>query len=263
MNKPRNRETSRAKSGKGKISLLPTQIACKNCQLQSFCSQLEPDSALPRHLDQIAEHPRPLHRGEHLFHQGQPFRNLYVVRTGGIKLYLTTYDGTEQILNFYFPGELLSLDSIVSGQHKTSAVALDTTSVCRLPFERVKSLCHEYPRLYDKLFEFAGQEIANEHIMMLTMGQKSADEKFAVFLLDIAMRHKKSGHYHQNIQLCMSRHDIANYLFLADETISRLFSKFSTQNILKTNRKTIQILDFNRLEAIANLQSPELIRASN
>ncbi len=242
---------------KSNVSFLNTHISCKNCQLKAFCSKLEPDTAISQQTDNITEHPRPLHRGEHLFRQGDEFRNLYVVRAGGIKLYITTADGTEQILNFYFPGELLSLDSIKSRRHKTSAVALDTTSVCKLSFDKAMTLCHQHTDMYDILFNLAGEEIAGEHNMMLTLGQKPAAEKFAAFLLGTAARHKKSGHYHRELHLCMSRHDIANYLCLADETISRMFSKFSTAGILKASNKTIEILDFKALQILANTGSDQ------
>lgn len=245
------------------VSILPRQISCKSCDLQKLCSSLAGDTGLSGTGNTITEHPRPLHRGEHLFRQGDLFRHLYVVRTGSIKLYLTSYDGSEQTLNFYFPGELLSLDSIASQQHKTSAIALDTTSVCRLPFEQVKRFCHQQPELYDQLFLLAGREIANEHNMTLTLGQKQAEEKFAAFLLDIARRYKNNQYDHRQLELCMSRHDIANYLCLADETISRLFSKFSAQGILNTNRKFVAILDFARLREIANMDQGRLQQASN
>jgi CRP/FNR family transcriptional regulator, anaerobic regulatory protein len=263
MNKLQESGLQHSEANNNKISFLRTQFACKNCQLEDFCAQLGANAAIPNQLNQIAEHPRPLRRGEHLFRQGDQFRNLYIVCTGGIKLYLTTYDGTEQILNFYFPGELLSLDSIESHQYNTSALALDITSVCKLPFDRIMNLCHQDPNIYDQLFKFAGLEIAKKHNMMLTLGQKPAEEKFAAFLLDISMRNKNSGHYHSNLQLSMSRHDIANYLCLADETISRLFSRFSTDGILVTSRKSVQILDFESLEILANVGRKELLQNSS
>lgn len=245
------------------VSFLVNRISCVSCMIKNICLHDGSGSALRDSLVKLAQHPRPLHRGEHLFHQGDAFHNLYIVRTGSVKLYLTTCGGTEQILNFYFPGELLSLDSVRNRQHRTSAIALGTTSVCKLPFDRLMKLCHRQPQLYDDLFSLASNEISGKHSVMLMLGQKPIDERFAAFLLDITERCSTRDAPTDEIQLSMSRHDIANYLCVADETVSRLFTRFATEKVLDTRVRSIRILDYHRLRELANVRESAHQRALN
>ncbi len=246
----------------GKVGVLFNSSTCKTCALNKICLESSADIKLPKRLANITLHPKPIHRGEHLFRQGDKFHSLYVVRSGSIKLYLTTRDGSEQITNFYYPGEIISLDSIETGLHNTSALALDTASVCVLPYEQIKALCRHQPDYYDQLVAVMTREICDEHYMLLLLGQKPAEEKFASFLLDIAERGNSRKTLQSEFQLTMTRHDIANYLCLADETISRLIGKFTEDKIIKVKGRQVQILDVEELRNLANIWQPEFRQAA-
>lgn len=226
-------------------ALLYDRLLCKTCSINRICPQGRDGLGMSAGYEQGIV--RPLQKGEYLFRQGDRLTSIHIIRAGGVKLLHTSYDGMEQILNFYLKGEVLSLGDVETGIHTTAAIALETTSVCKVPYDRVQAACREEPRLYDLLFRLASREIANEHAKMLLLGQKQSEERFASFILDMAGRSRRNGYSPREFNLTMSRHDIAIYLCLADETVSRLITKFCNDEVLKVDRRSIRINDPERL----------------
>lgn len=204
-------------------------------------------------LDQIINRKRPLQRGGSLFRQGDPFHALYAVRSGSIKSYATTDAGEEQISAFHLPGEILGLDAIASGSHPQSAVAMETTSICELPFDRLHNLAHEVDGLQRQLLRIMSRELNSDEQFMRLLANRSAEERLASFLLNLASRFELRGYSGQAFNLSMSRSDIGNYLGLAVETISRLFTRFQLENMIEVERKSIKILDRDRLAELCDL----------
>jgi len=239
----------------GNIEYLFNKSSCKPCFLNGLCPQSRDDSKLFGYIEQLAIQPRPLQRGDYLFRQGDKLLNIYVIRSGGVKVLFNAHDGTEQILNFYLRGGIIGLSDIESGIHGTSAIALDTTGICKLPYDRLMSLSHSNNHLYDQLFKMVSRQLTYEHMKMVLLGQKQSEERFASFILEMATRNNKNGHAHNEFDLSMSRHDIANYLCLADETISRLIAKFSAENLLLVDKRSIRICNLDKLGARAGINS--------
>jgi CRP/FNR family transcriptional regulator len=235
------------------VEYLFKQAVCKPCSLFGLCDHSDRDRNLSSGSAKV--HSRPLHKGAYLFRQGEALRNIYIIRTGGIKLLFTSFDGTEQILNFYLRDDILGLGDIESGQYSCSAIALETTSVCKLPYDRLLAACQHEPRLYDQLFRLAARGIAHEHSKMILLGQKQSEERFASFILDLANRNKNNGCSNLEFNLSMSRHDIAKYLCLADETVSRMMTKFCNERLLEVSRRSIRICDHDQLARKAGLMA--------
>lgn len=236
------------------ISLENRAVACKNCSLAPICLP----QGLPlediEQLDGIIRRNRPLQRGEHLFHIGDPFRSLFVIKTGSIKTYAPSLDGGEQILGFHLPGEMIGLDAIEDEQHHSSAKVLETSAVCEVPFERLENLSSTIPSLQHQMYRLLSKEIGNETEMLLLLGKKSAEERLASFLIGLSDRFSKRGFSATDFNLSMSRHEIGNYLGLAVETVSRLFSRFQDEGALKVERKHIQLTDLDHLSTIVKGQ---------
>jgi len=234
------------------VNLKSFKVSCVNCQLNDLCLSRQLETVEIEQFERVVERPHPLHCGQHLFRQGDPFQNLYIIKSGCIKNYVYTQDGTEHIHGFYLPGELLALDSIAFGEHVSSAVALETTCVCKLPFSRFESLCGHLPQLQHKLFCIAATEIANAHDWQLYLSQKPAEERFAIFLLNLFTRMGNRGYSKNELYLSMARQDIANCLGLACETVSRLFTRFCKEGILHVEKRFILIRDVENLKKLAN-----------
>ena len=238
------------------------KIACDKCYLNNICIAANLNQKEMNELDRLVERPAPLHCGKHIYRQSDPFTHLYVVRSGSIKNYTDTRNGTEHILGFTLPGDMLTLDVMAYGKYYSSAIALETTSICKLPFTALESLCQRIPGLQKNLFNFAAKEIAATRNLQLLMAQRSSEERLAVFLLNLSNHRKKFGYSGDSLYLSMARHDIANYLGLACETISRIFTKMNNEGILKVKKRHIEIRNHDELVAAANAGDLELIQTA-
>jgi len=206
-------------------------------------------------LDKIIKRSRPLQKGEYLFNSGERFSAIYAVRSGSIKTFSESEQGDEQITGLYLPGELLGLDAINDNQHPCSAIALETTSLCEIPFDTLESLSSEIPELHHQLFRIMSKEIANDQSLLMLMAQKSAEERLAAFLVNLSSRLKVRNFSEVEFNLSMSRKDIGNYLGLTIETISRTFSRFQSEGILSTQRKYVNIHKLDTLKEMAGFSS--------
>lgn len=209
---------------------------------------LEPDDV--EKLDEIVKRNRPLHRGDHLFRDGDRFHSLFVVKTGSVKTYAPSEDGGEQVLGFHLPGELIGLDAIENDMHNCSAKVLETSAVCEIPFDHLEELSSVVPSLQHQMFRLLSREIGHDENMLTLLGKRNAEERLAAFLISLSDRFKRRGFSASDFYLSMSRHEIGNYLGLAVETVSRLFTRFQEDGLLKVERKHIQLMDLDRLRQI-------------
>lgn len=232
------------------------KTSCSNCSLSELCLPRSLNEDDISQLETSVEIKRALQKGEHLFSSNEPFHAFYAVRTGSLKTYLLTPEGEEQVTGFNLPGELLGMDGIDTSKHAISAVALETTSVCEIPYQQLDELCGRLPELRMQIMKIASREISNDHRMLLLLGKMSAEERLARFLLNLSGRLNKRGYSRTDFNLTMPRHDLANYLGLAVETISRLFSRFQSKGILSVNRRNIQITDLVGLQRLSCNDKP-------
>jgi CRP/FNR family transcriptional regulator len=203
-------------------------------------------------LEKIVKRASPLQKGEYLYRGGDTFHGMYAVRSGVIKVYATSDGGEEQIIGFYLPGEILGLDAIENNMHTCFAVALETSSYCTIPFTELTEICKEIPELQNQLFKVMSRELTNENQMLLTLGKKNAEEKVATFLLTISSRYSLLGYSANDFKLTMSRQEIGNYLGVTFETVSRIFSRFQRDGIIKVNKKYVNVQDMGALKKLVS-----------
>ncbi len=230
------------------LNLNEVKISCGGCSLNELCLPHGLEGPDMEKLDSIIRHQPPLHPGQHLFRAGDGGQSLYAVRSGSLKTYCTTKNGDEQVLGFTLPGEIVGLDGMSDGHYASNSIALETSSVCQLPYSQLDELCAEIPSLHRQMMRVVGKEVSSDHRMLLLLGKRSADERLAAFLLSLSLRYKMRGLSATELNLPMSRQDIGNYLGLAIETVSRLFANFQDQDLLRVNRRQITLLNVARLE---------------
>lgn len=226
------------------------KVSCKDCNLSELC--------LPRglHLDELAlldrivKRSTPLHKGDYLFRSGDPLGAIFAVRSGAIKLYALSNSGEEQILAFYLPGELVGLDAINAERHKGFAVALETSSYCGIPFQRLEEVCRQLPGLGRQFLKLMSREISQENRLLLTMANRSAEERIASFLMNVSERYRRLGYSAQEFRLPMPRKDIGLFLGLTIETVSRIFSRLQREKIIAAERRFIRITNPAELDRI-------------
>lgn len=232
------------------ISFDNIKVACRNCSLTSLCLPMGLTPEDVDQLDAIVKRNRPLHRGDHLFCQGDNFQCIYVVKTGTVKSFDPGEDGGEQVLGFHLPGEMIGLDAIETGFHQCSAEILETTAVCEIPFNQLEALSSTIPSLQHQMYRLLSREIGQDEDMLTLLGKRNAEERLASFLLGLSGRFQRRGFSPSDFYLSMSRHEIGNYLGLAVETVSRLFTRFQDDGLLKVERKHVQLIDIERLKQI-------------
>jgi len=234
------------------VTLNDLKVACENCSLSRLCLPMGLDDKDITRLDQIINRTKPHHRNDYLFREGDSLKGIYAVKTGSIKTYISREDGSDQVLGFHLPGEIIGLDAIETGTHGCTAKVLETTAVCLIPYEKLEKLSIEIPSLQHQMFRLMSREITNESNMLILLGKRNADERLATFLLSLSQRYKQRGFSATEFNLSMSRNEIGNYLGLAVETVSRLFTRFQDEGILKVERKHIELLDLEGLQSICD-----------
>ena len=226
------------------------QVACQECSLYRLCLPLGLHSADLAQLDKIIQRSQNYKRGQALFSERDEFSSLYVVRSGSFKTTISANDGRDQVTGFYFPGEFIGLDAIYQKSYQSSARALESSSVCELPFENLQQLGEGMPQLQVQLLTRLSKELAGNTNLMLLLGKKTADEKIATYLLSLSKRFSERGFSATEFRLSMTRGDIADHLGLAVETVSRVFSRFQDDGLLEIAGKMILLRNRVKLEEL-------------
>jgi CRP/FNR family transcriptional regulator, anaerobic regulatory protein len=166
-----------------------------------------------------------------IFDEADPAEYVYNVTEGTVKIYKLLGDGRRQVTGFLFAGDFLGL--VHNEAYAYSAEALAPTTLCRFPRRKLEALLGEMPNLEQRLLAMASHELAAAQDQMMLLGRKSARERVVSFILmlaDSAARHGRPG---DPVLLPMSRSDIADYLGLTIETVSRTFTRLRKQGLIE------------------------------
>jgi len=206
-------------------------------------------------LDQVRAHVDVLrHRldaGDYLYRAGQPFRSIFMVRVGSLKTCELAEDGREQVTGFRMNGEMIGVESIGLKTYACDVIALESCEVWELPYPPVLTACLRLPELQASLTEALAAEIRRDRQWMLALGTLTAEQRVAAFLLDTAARYAALGFSGSDFNLRMSRADMASYLALKHETVSRALAQLSDASCIDVQRRALRILDHVTLRKIA------------
>jgi CRP/FNR family transcriptional regulator, anaerobic regulatory protein len=216
---------------------------CTSCTVRSLCVPAGLEALAIASLDRlISNHVRVRKRGT-IYRPGDPFGSLYAVRLGTFKTVMLAEDGREQVTGFHLSGEILGPDGISGNAHVCQAIALEDSEVCVLPFRQLDELANAIPSLRRNLYRFISRHICLDQNMMLLLGSRCAEERLVIFLLDLAQRYHARGYSASEFVLRMTREEIASFLGLKLETISRLFSHLQGQGLIQVQGRAIKLLD--------------------
>jgi CRP/FNR family transcriptional regulator len=227
---------------------------CQACPKKSLCpANSRPDNAA--HGSQPVQ--KVIQAGKTAYEAWDNFSGIYIVRSGFFKSYSIDADGATQVKGFYLPGEFFGMDGIEDGHHKEYVEALDTSSVCRIPFDsfsasaavREDASHSEWStQLMLALVKLMSRTISRDHEMFFTLGKMTARRRLGNFLLDLSRRMAQGGYSDKEFRLCMSRTDIASHLCLAVETVSRLFTQLQAEGVIEVDRRNLRILNTQALD---------------
>jgi CRP/FNR family transcriptional regulator, anaerobic regulatory protein len=240
----------------GKLPDPPSPIAddgdevhfCRTCAFSGACIEAGYGKPQLADLHCLVEHVGPFQPGEYVFRTGDPFRAIFAVRGGTVKTVTTDSHGDEQVLGFYLPGEVVGLNAIYPERFPCDAVALDTAYFCRFSFPAMSALASKMPTLQQHLFRLLSKELGAASVLA---GDHTADERMAAFLIDLGQRFEQRGFSGKRFRLSMSRGDIANYLRLASETVSRVLRRFQDQSMIEVEGREVVLVDRDHLGEIA------------
>jgi len=234
------------------VKLADVRAHCKSCSLLQLCLPMGLAEGDLDKLDSIIQRRKPVQKGEDLYQMGDSFKAIYAIRSGSFKTFTINAEGHEQIVGFYFPGELMGMDAISANQHICSAKALETTSVCEIPYDRLEELSMELAGLQHHFLSMMSKEIQQDQCKLMMVAKLPAEGRVANFIINLSERFQTRGYAANVFNLSMSRNDIANMLGLAVETISRILTNFQEQGVLKVERKHIEVLDIQQLRRISS-----------
>jgi len=222
-------------------------VKCSDCGLQKLCLPKNLKQPEIDKLEALVTSNRSFQKGDYLYHTADKLPDLIVVKSGSAKTELISETGAVQIVGFYFPGDLLGLDSIASHQAVSSVVFLEDSSICTIPYPTFTVLSQQMPELHDELITRLSLEIVSNHEAMLALNNHSAEQLFAAFLLEMGNRQHHRGLPQNHLHLRMSRGDIANYLGLAAATVSRIIGKFERDGLIQVENRYFQITAYQAL----------------
>ena len=221
---------------------------CSTCAFSQACLSQGMDKRSLMDLHVLVEHVGPFHAGEHIFREGDPFEAIAAVRAGSVKTYVVDRDGHEHVLDFHLPGEVIGLNAIDGETYPCNAVALDTVMLCKFSFPKIAVLASKLPGLQQHLFRLLSRDIGRAALLA---GDWTADQRMAAFLIGMSRRLAARGFSPNRFQLTMARTDIANYLRLAPETVSRVLKRFQADGLLRVDRRELELVDRVQLETLA------------
>jgi CRP/FNR family transcriptional regulator len=187
---------------------------------------------------------------QHLFHAGEAATHIYKVEIGSLCIYRTTPDGRRQVIDFAYPGDLVGLGAL--GDHATNAQALTTSRVTCIPLNALQHAVELDGALGLRMCEALSRELLATRELVFTVTQRPAVERVAAFLLAISRRNEQHGEDAREFVLPMTRNDIADFLGLTIETVSRAFSQLRREGVIElTQSILVKVADLARLSRFA------------
>jgi CRP/FNR family transcriptional regulator len=227
---------------------------CSTCAFSRACLAEGLGKPELRELHVLVEHVGPLRRGSSVFRAGQPFDAIAAVREGAVKTWRVDREGREQVLGFHFPGEVIGLSAIDGERYPCHADALGTVELCRFSFPKMAVLAARVPGLQKELFRLMSRDIGHAERMA---AERPAGARLASFLLDVSARMAGPAIPLDRFRLAMPRSDVASYLRLAPETVSRLLRHLQDRALLRVRGRQVEILDRPALRRLAEAASAD------
>lgn len=227
------------------------EVECDDCALDPMCRILDYNEGDNRPPEGILLRRQAVNRGKSLFWIGDPFRSIFAVKSGSFKTLIPLQQGGERVIGIHLPGELIGAEALSARRYSCTARALEPSSVCELRMERLQESGRDLEVLQRGIIELLGREVAFSHALTGSLIRQSAEQRVAAFLLNLAVRFDARGMRGAEFTLNLSRADMASYLGLAGETVSRLLTKFRKVGALTLRRKRVRLKDRELLERLA------------
>jgi CRP/FNR family transcriptional regulator len=235
-----------------RIPVVDDSQHCSTCMMGHVCLP----TGMPAHeieqLDALVTERIRVEKGQPLYRHNEHLNALFGLRSGSIKTLLEEANGSQQITGFFLPGEIVGLDGMIEGRHSSSAIAMEDSEVCVVRLQDIDEISRFVPSLQHQVRRLMSKEIARSHQVLLALGSMRSEQRLAAFLSNLSQRLTILGYSPTDFMMRMSREEIGNYLGLTIETISRLFSRFARDGIIKINQREVKIVDMKALNELVD-----------
>ena len=229
---------------------LPQSSACEMCGLRSGCLPHELGAADLGAFSTLARLKRKIRQGGYLFSAGHALTAVYIVRSGTFKTVALSSEGEPKITGFYLPGDVMGLHALSSRAYLFDAIALEESEVCVLPIGELEHMLAHVPALQREFIRTLSETISRDRRLLL-MGCMDAEQRVARLLVSLADRYQRLGYARQELLLHMTRDDIASYLCLSSETVSRVITRLRQKGLLTVHQRHIGFTDSSGLAKTA------------
>lgn len=186
-----------------------------------------------------------------MFHEGDSVRRVFMLASGSLKLYTLLADGRRQVTGFMFPGAFLGIS--VDDEYAFTAEALSDSELWWFSRQAFDAFVVRTPDVERELYRLAAHELAAAQQQMVLLGRKTASERLASFFLMLLGRQERvSGRGESRFDLPMSRLDIADYLGLTKETVSRMLALLRDRGLIRLETLgRVEVINRSGLEEMA------------
>jgi len=225
---------------------------CSTCMMGHVCLPVGMPAHEIEQLDTLVKERIRIEKGQPLYRHNEHLNALFGLRSGSIKTLLEEANGSQQITGFFLPGEIVGLDGMIEGKHSSSAIAMEDSEVCVVRLQDIDEISRSVPSLQHQVRRLMSKEIARSHQVLLALGSMRSEQRLAAFLSNLSQRLTILGYSPTDFMMRMSREEIGNYLGLTIETISRLFSRFARDGVIKINQREVKIIDMKALNELVD-----------
>ncbi|MBI5461193.1 MAG: helix-turn-helix domain-containing protein [Gammaproteobacteria bacterium] len=223
------------------------RVPCSQCSMQGVCEALSGDDD-----DKTFVRRGRLGSGQTLFRAGDTFHGIYAVTSGAIKTYAILDRDDVQVVDFHFPGDTVGLDALDRSAYTYTASALTETLVCRVDVDNPHIPIERRQDVQDATIRALGEQLRHEQNLSILLRKQNAEQRIATFLLSLAGPSVWAPARGVDLQLPMSRKDIANYLGIAVETLCRLFKRLQDDGLVDSQGRHVRLLNVAALSELAH-----------
>ncbi len=216
----------------------------------SLSAGLDPHEML--HIERLLSKRIRLRKGDVLYRFGDGFDTLYAIRAGSCKTVFLARDGQYKVTGYHMLGEIIGMDGVGSNFHECEATALEDMEVWPLPFARIEKLAQFCDQFRDNLHKLLSEEYSRVQALTVLLATMRAEQRLAVFLLDLSQRYQARGFSSCEFVLRMTREEIGSYLGLKLETVSRQLARFQREGLIQVEGRLVKLLDLVALSRLAD-----------
>ncbi|MDO9709028.1 Crp/Fnr family transcriptional regulator [Paracraurococcus lichenis] len=222
---------------------------CDRCgsRVAGLCQPL--DSAA---LDEISSEAQQMTMPAHaaVFREGDPAGRIFTLVDGFAKLTRLLPDGKQQVVGFRFAGDVIGYTTLPT--YPFDAELLTESRLCRLDRGQLDALLRRYPTLERRMLDLCVQELTATQEQLVTVGRRSAEARVAAFLLSLVEASRRRNRPCSVLEMPMTRSDIADFLGLTLETVSRSLTAFRKRGwIREPVHHRVELVNFAALSALA------------